>query len=161
MHLYYCKRCGYTWVVFFDDDSKACFCCNAIGVPVPDKYISDRQGDLKISFSSEEAKRQLIEDLVKTSPEFDQEWFDRRDEVVEKKIAKNEAKRELTKAVSNGVNIKDALRGNYSVTKCPSCGSTNVSKIGFINRAVSTGLFGLASSKIGKTHKCNNCGTTW
>lgn len=45
--------------------------------------------------------------------------------------------------------------------KCPSCGSANVSKIGTLNRMVSTGLFGLASSKIGKTHKCKNCGTTW
>lgn len=45
--------------------------------------------------------------------------------------------------------------------KCPTCGSTNISKIGTINRMVSIGLFGLASSKIGKNHKCNNCGTTW
>lgn len=45
--------------------------------------------------------------------------------------------------------------------KCPTCQSTNISKIGTINRMVSTGLFGLASSKIGKTHKCNKCGTTW
>lgn len=45
--------------------------------------------------------------------------------------------------------------------QCPTCSSTNVSKIGVVNRAVSTSLFGLASSKIGKTHKCNNCGTTW
>ena len=45
--------------------------------------------------------------------------------------------------------------------QCPTCSSTNVSKIGVISRAVSTSFFGLASSKIGKTHKCNNCGTTW
>lgn len=43
----------------------------------------------------------------------------------------------------------------------PSCGSTNISKIGLVNRAISVGVFGLASSKIGKTHKCNSCGTTW
>ena len=47
------------------------------------------------------------------------------------------------------------------IITCPTCQSTNISKIGTINRMVSTGLFGLASSKIGKTHKCNNCGTTW
>lgn len=45
--------------------------------------------------------------------------------------------------------------------KCPSCGSGNISNIGTVNRMVSVGLFGLASSKIGKAHKCNNCGTTW
>lgn len=47
------------------------------------------------------------------------------------------------------------------VIECPYCHATNVSRIGFINRAVSTGLLGLASSKIGKTYKCNNCGSTW
>lgn len=45
--------------------------------------------------------------------------------------------------------------------KCPSCQSTNISKIGTLNRMASVGLFGLASSKIGKTHKCNSCGGTW
>ena len=44
---------------------------------------------------------------------------------------------------------------------CPSCGSTRISQIGTVSRAVSVGIFGLASSKIGKTHKCNNCGATW
>jgi transposase-like protein len=45
--------------------------------------------------------------------------------------------------------------------KCPTCGSTNISKIGTLNRMASVGFFGLASSKIGKTQKCNNCGYTW
>ena len=44
---------------------------------------------------------------------------------------------------------------------CPYCKSSNVSKISTLNRAFSVSLFGLASSKIGKTHKCNNCGSTW
>lgn len=39
--------------------------------------------------------------------------------------------------------------------------TTNVTKIGTVNRAVSVGMVGLASSKIGKTHKCNDCGSTW
>ena len=56
---------------------------------------------------------------------------------------------------------KAVLEEQSRVPKCPSCGSSNISKIGTVNRMISTGLFGLASSKIGKTHKCNNCGTTW
>ena len=45
--------------------------------------------------------------------------------------------------------------------KCPTCQSTNISKIGTLNRMASVGFLGLASSKIGKTHKCNSCGHTW
>lgn len=56
---------------------------------------------------------------------------------------------------------KAILEEQSRVPKCPTCGSSNISKIGAINRMVSTGLFGLASNKIGKNHKCNNCGTTW
>lgn len=45
--------------------------------------------------------------------------------------------------------------------KCPTCGSTNIQKISATKRWVSTGLFGLASSNIGKTMCCKNCGYKW
>lgn len=45
--------------------------------------------------------------------------------------------------------------------KCPTCGSTNVEKISTINRAVSIGVAGLASDKIGKQFCCKNCGYKW
>ena len=54
-----------------------------------------------------------------------------------------------------------SYNSSINVPKCPTCGSTNITKIGTFNRMMSTGLFGLASRKIGKTMKCNNCGYTW
>lgn len=42
--------------------------------------------------------------------------------------------------------------------ECPYCHSTNVKKIGLLNRAISTELWGLGSKKIGKQFHCNNCG---
>ena len=45
--------------------------------------------------------------------------------------------------------------------KCPHCGSTNISKISTASRLVSTSLFGLASSKVGKTMECKKCGYKW
>ena len=51
--------------------------------------------------------------------------------------------------------------GNINKPKCPTCGSTNISKIGTFNRMLSTGFFGLASGKIGKTMRCKNCGYTF
>ena len=50
---------------------------------------------------------------------------------------------------------------NNSILHCPYCNSTNIRKIGTVNRTISVGMFGLASKKIGKTHKCNHCGSTW
>ena len=44
---------------------------------------------------------------------------------------------------------------------CPICGSTNIQKISGTKRWLSTGLFGLASSDVGKTMKCKNCGYKW
>ena len=41
---------------------------------------------------------------------------------------------------------------------CTYCGSSNIRKIGLLNRAISTELWGLGSKKIGKQFHCNNCG---
>lgn len=47
-----------------------------------------------------------------------------------------------------------------NVPKCPTCGSTNVSKITVTKRAVKVGLFGIfgAIDDAGKTYKCDGCG---
>ena len=42
---------------------------------------------------------------------------------------------------------------------CPYCQSTRVSRIGLLSRIVSVELWGLASSKIGKQWRCDNCGS--
>lgn len=56
-------------------------------------------------------------------------------------------------------NTKKSQHDN--VPKCPTCGSTNIRKIGTGERAVSILGLGLFSKKINKTWKCNNCGHTW
>jgi len=45
--------------------------------------------------------------------------------------------------------------------KCPTCGSTNIKKISAGSRWLSTGMFGISSSKIGKSMECRNCGYKW
>lgn len=69
------------------------------------------------------------------------------------------------KATSTEIEEREERRKKYTpsapLIHCPYCNSSNVTKIGTVNRAVSVGMFGLASSKIGKTHKCNDCGSTW
>lgn len=50
---------------------------------------------------------------------------------------------------------------NSNLPKCPTCGSNNIKKISFTKRWFSTSFLGLASSNIGKTMECNNCGYKW
>lgn len=45
--------------------------------------------------------------------------------------------------------------------KCPTCGSTNIKKISGAKRWLTTGVFGLASSDVGKNMQCNSCGYKW
>lgn len=48
-----------------------------------------------------------------------------------------------------------------NIPKCPTCGSTNIKKISGTKRWVGTGIFGLASSDLGKTMQCGSCGYKW
>ena len=45
--------------------------------------------------------------------------------------------------------------------KCPTCGSTNVKKISLTSKAVGGAMFGLFSSNIRNTFKCEKCGYKW
>ena len=57
--------------------------------------------------------------------------------------------------------IQEQQEKQSNIPKCPICGSTNVKYISTLNRAVSIGVFGLFSSKIGKTYECLNCKMKW
>ncbi len=48
-----------------------------------------------------------------------------------------------------------------NIPKCPTCGSTNVRPISSLNRAGSMFMWGIMSSKIGKTYECLNCKYKW
>lgn len=149
MALYYCKRCGRLIQNSWNDENFCCDCCQAITTPVPIEFLD---GKTNVFFKDKNTKQQFINEYIKTSPEFNQYLFDHRDEILAKQSAEFNAKMEHGKAI---------LEEQARTPKCPSCGSSNISKIGVVGSSVSFGLVGFASSKIGKTHKCNNCGTTW
>lgn len=152
MYYIFCSKCGR---VRYGNPNweERCGICGNLMKHIPEKYI--RENEILTDKQCRERVNEpngLYEELVKTSPEFDQYLFDHRDEILAKQSAEFNAK------MAHG---KSILEEQGRVAKCPSCGSTNVSKIGVVNRTVSTYFLGLGSSKIGKTHKCNHCGTTW
>lgn len=141
--LCYCKKCGRIILFLFDKDEKICDCCKSEVFSIPEKYLNSE-------FSiKEEIKQQFIDEYIKTSPEFDQYLFDHKDEILAKRSAEFNAKMEHGKAI---------LEEKSRMPKCTYCGSTNIRKIGLLNRAISTELWGLGSKKIGKQFHCNHCG---
>lgn len=48
-----------------------------------------------------------------------------------------------------------------NIPHCPTCGSINIKHITTLNRAISIGMLGILSGKIGKTYECLNCKAKW
>lgn len=146
--LCYCKKCGRIAQEEYGEDKQICDYCNSIMQYIPKQFLIGKRGIAM----DKDLKQQFVDEYIKSSSEFDQYLFEHRDEDLSIRRMEDKAKLEHGRAV---------LEERSRTPKCPSCGSTNISKIGFLNRAVSTGFLGLASSKIGKTHKCNKCGSMW
>lgn len=50
---------------------------------------------------------------------------------------------------------------NDTTPRCPHCHSSNIQKIGGLERAGSVAMLGVFSKKINKSFKCKSCGYTW
>lgn len=48
-----------------------------------------------------------------------------------------------------------------NIPKCPTCGSTKLSKVSVTSKAGSVFMFGLLSQKVKKTWHCDNCKYEW
>ena len=145
--LCYCKKCGRI-ILFIIEDKLECDCCHSKVSPVPDEFLV---GESKMVINKN-LKQQFINEYIKTSPEFDQYLFDHRDEILTKQSAEFDAK------MAHG---KATLEEQSRVPKCPTCQSTNIRKMGGIERGASIYAFGIFSKKVNKTFKCQNCGYTW
>lgn len=142
----FCNKCGNITLGNKYLEEK-CSICGKVKIPVPLNYI--QENEILTDKELDDKKNIIIEELVKTSPEFDQYLFDHRDEILAKQSAEFNAKMEHGKAI---------LEEGSRTLKCTYCGSTNIRKIGLLNRAISIELWGLGSKKIGKQFHCNNCG---
>lgn len=67
----------------------------------------------------------------------------------------------LSQMQSNTPKQEQKSSNTDNTPKCPTCGSPNIKKISGTKRWLGTGIFGLASSDIGKTMCCNSCGYKW
>lgn len=146
-----CKSCG---AISFNKED-ICPVCNIPLITVPfftGRKIDNLGGEDRDKYIEEITGQKLNPIMVQKRKDYLKKIYKEQKEILQKRIRKSEESR------INEYQQKYLAEHNIH---CPYCHSTNVTKIGTVNRAVSVGMFGLASSKIGKTHKCNNCGSKW
>ena len=146
-----CKSCG---AISFNKED-ICPVCNIPLITVPfftGRKIDNLGGEDRDKYIEEITGQKLNPIMVQKRKDYLKKIYKEQEEILQKRIRKSEESR------INEYQQKYLAEHNIH---CPYCNSTNVTKIGTVNRAVSVGMFGLASSKIGKTHKCNDCGSTW
>lgn len=152
-----CIECGRE---LFDYDNK-CDRCNSTNIVTQNEYdniISEINNSnfLKKNKLLQNDKYKKIYALIQKPKEY---------ETVPEILRYNDSRIEYDDTYWERVNShtinKQQKQSQSNIPKCPTCGSTNISKIGTFNRMLSTGFFGLASGKIGKTMKCKNCGYTF
>ena len=150
MSLYYCDKCGHLWQHDDETDDYCDICKNRLK-PVPDEYFADHP-DFKV-LVSKEMEQKLINDLVLTSPNFDQYYFDNKDRIQDEQREKNWAMLEHGRAVLEGRDI-----GNQFGVSCPYCHATNVKRISYTSKALHTAVFGIFSmGRNSKEWHCNHC----
>lgn len=66
-----------------------------------------------------------------------------------------------THTIPKEFNCDNIVKPQNNIPKCPTCGSTNIQKIGTGERVASVAMLGLFSKKINKSYKCLNCKCTW
>lgn len=146
-----CKSCG---AISFNKED-ICPVCNIPLITVPfftGRKIDNLGGEDRDKYIEEITGQKLNPIMVQKRKDYLKKIYKEQKEILQKRIRKSEESR------INEYQQKYLAEHNIH---CPYCHSTNVTKIGTVNRAVSVGMLGLASSKIGKTHKCNDCGSTW
>lgn len=144
--LTYCEKCGHIGdLLFWNPEDKGCFMCNAKGVTklVPKEYLNE--GGWGINKNLEE---QFIENVIKSSPNFDQSAWDKR-------VGFQEVRKRQDKM------IKTHMEEQSYQPECPTCHSKNVQRISGLERGASIIGLGIFSKKINKSFKCKNCGYTW
>ncbi len=148
-----CPKCGFCngW-----DDGKdssiylRCKYCNTTMV-----QTDETDEEVTNNFIKYSAKENYLKTLAMKfgKDKFSEDEFQKRE-----KIAKD---RRDNKNSFNKYLLSQSQQPTQNVPKCPTCGSTNIEKISGSKRWLTTGLFGLGSSNVGKTMHCKNCGYKW
>lgn len=124
----YCPKCGYMGI---GNDEHICKFCTTQTLETQYNYCDNWR---KLY------KQKILEEYVKSSPEFDEELYNKREEENHKRM------------YGKGTLVPS----RKDVLKCPKCGSTAVST-GARGFSVVTGFLGSGQT----VNRCGNCGHKW
>ena len=144
-----CKSCG---AISFNKED-ICPVCNIPLITVPfftGRKIDNLGGEDRDKYIEEITGQKLNPIMVQKRKDYLKKIYKEQKEILQKRIRKSEESR------INEYQQKYLAEHNIH---CPYCNSSNVIKISTANRAVSVGMFGLPSKKLGKQWHCNSCGS--
>ena len=144
-----CKSCG---AISFNKED-ICPVCNIPLITVPfftGRKIDNLGGEDRDKYIEEITGQKLNPIMVQKRKDYLKKIYKEQKEILQKRIRKSEESR------INEYQQKYLAEHNIH---CPYCNSSNVTKISTVNRAVSVGMLGLASKKLGKQWHCNSCGS--
>lgn len=55
----------------------------------------------------------------------------------------------------------DVIENNCHMPHCPTCGSSNLSKVSTLSKIMDSAVWGFGGRQRYKTYHCNNCGYEW
>lgn len=136
--LSYCPKCGEQGI--YENGNEKCPFCGTKELPT--KYDWDEW--LFGNSYPEHLDEIIFDEYIKDNPLFDEDLYAQR--VGKEKL--------LQKATLD-------KQREANKPKCPTCGSTNISKISTGKKAIGFAAVGVFSSNFGKTMECKNCGYKW
>ena len=167
MALIICPECGKE----ISDQSTQCIHC---GYPISEIVTPHRTDERICIVNGKEIYLQFLLDNIETKEKFDRlvRTIDCKGTTAIKIIKEVEETKKIPETLNFETRTQSLKRQEQeklqrqqqeqaNLPKCPTCGSTNIRKIGSVERGTSIVAFGIFSKKINKTFKCGNCGYTW
>lgn len=145
--LCYCEKCGQVNDISEKKSNNlkniTCTGCSLAGYlkVVPEEYLNNSGRGIKAGVHDK-----FKENVIKSSPNFDQECWDRRVEMIYN---------------HNNELLRNDKVKQTNVPKCPTCKSTNIKRVSGTSKAISVAMFGFLSQKVKKQFHCDNCGYEW
>lgn len=143
---YYCPFCAH---IQDNVGTKICERCHRLTEMIELKYNISYYRELSNNqFCGRVTALQLMRMEAEANPQFDKE--------LDEKLSQK-SKKKLDEFYAN----MSKLSPNPNVPKCPTCGSTNISKISNLRRGIHGATFGLFSKTARSQFECKNCGYKW